>query len=137
MSKVPVLQTLEETREFFKNDRFATENGMVIESVEARHAVIRLDLAQLHRNAAGGVMGGVTFTMSDFACAVGANFGGNGTYVSIDSNISFISGCRGKTLFAESVCLRSGKTLDFYEVTVRDELGNLVSKASFTMYKVS
>ena len=137
MKKEIPLNTLEEAREFFKNDRFATENGAVIESVEERHSVISLSLNETHMNAAGGVMGGVMFMMSDFACAVAANFGpAEGLCVSVDSHISFIGAVRGGVLTAEALCVKPGRNMSFYEVTVKDDLGTLVAKSSFTMFRV-
>ena len=129
------LETLEQAREFFKKDRFATENGMTIESVEPGHSVIRLELDETHLNAAGALMGGVPFTMADFACAVAANFGPDAALtVSTNASIGFMSPCRGKVLFAEAVRVKKGRNLSFYEVSVKDDAGSFVARASFTMF---
>ena len=59
---------------YFAKDRFATETvGIVIDSVEEESGVCRLILTDAHRNAQGAVMGGVSFTLGDFAFAVFAN----------------------------------------------------------------
>ena len=63
----------EKTVKLFENDRFATENGAVIEEVEEHYAKCSLKLGSHHRNAMGAVMGGVYFTLADFAFAVAAN----------------------------------------------------------------
>ena len=132
-----VMETTEQARAFFRNDRFATDNGMQIELAELRHSVITLALDERHLNAVGGVMGGVYCTLADFACAVASNFGtGTGLYVSADAHIGFLNACRGKELTAEAVCVKSGAKLSFYEVSVTDELGTDVVKASFTMFRV-
>ena len=130
------IKTLEEAREFFKNDRFATENGMEILSVEKGRSVIHLNLTESHKNAAGGVMGGVMFTMADFSCAVAANFNSDSLFVSVDSGIKFLSACRGKELFAKASCIKSGRSVAFFESEIKDELDNLVAKATFTMYGI-
>ncbi|MBQ6165375.1 MAG: PaaI family thioesterase [Clostridia bacterium] len=136
MQGIPEIKTPEQARAFFSNDRFATGNGMTIESVEPRHAVIRLELDERHRNGVGGVMGGVMMTMSDFACAVASIYDSDSGYVTANANVSFLNAARGKTLFAESVCVKRGRMLDFYEVTIKDDLGTLISKADFTMFRV-
>mgnify|MGYP003210662590 CR=1 FL=1 len=63
----------EKTVKLFENDRFATENGAVIEEVEEHYAQCSLKLGSRHRNAMGAVMGGVYFTLADFAFAVAGN----------------------------------------------------------------
>ena len=71
----------EKTVKLFENDRFATENGAVIEEVEEHYAQCSLKLGSRHRNAMGAVMGGVYFTLADFAFAVAANWQGTGNSV--------------------------------------------------------
>ena len=137
MDREIILETPEQARAFFANDRFAASAGMRIEEVSPRHAVISLRLNETHRNAAGGVMGGVLFTMADFACAVAAHFGAEtGAYVSADANIRFLNACSGDHLTAEADCVKNGGRLSFYEAAVRDDAGVLLAKASFTMCRV-
>ena len=59
------MKTLEEIRSFFENDRFATENAMVIDEVADGYAKCSMLISERHRNAVGGVMGGVPFTLAD------------------------------------------------------------------------
>ena len=65
--------TLEEARELFKEDRFATDAGMEIDEITEDSSTCSVILTDSHRNAYGGVMGGVIFTLADFAFAVVAN----------------------------------------------------------------
>ena len=127
------ITTIDQAKEFFKNDRFATENGISIVSAENGKSKVHIKLNASHKNAAGGVMGGVMFTMADFACAVAANFASETLYVSADSSISFMNACKGEELFASAECIKAGRRLCFYEVTVTDELGTLVARSRFTM----
>ena len=62
-------QTLAQAREYFKNDGFASSNGVVLEELDDEHAVSSLAITANHRNALGGVMGGAIFTLADFAFA--------------------------------------------------------------------
>ena len=132
-----VLETLEQARAFFQKDRFAAGSGMTVEEVSPGRAVISLCLTEAHRNAVGGVMGGVLLTMADFACAVASHFGpGAGQHVSADAHVSFLNPCRGQTLRAEASRLKGGKKLSWYEVLIRDEGDTLIARAAFTMYRV-
>ena len=63
--------TLEEAREYFSQDRYATEvTGAVIEEVGEGYARVSCKLTSCHLNARGFVMGGVMFTLADFAFVV-------------------------------------------------------------------
>ena len=67
------LSTLEEAREYFSCDKFATENGMTLDEIDEAHAVTSMTLGERHKNAFGGVMGGAIFTLADFAFAALTN----------------------------------------------------------------
>ena len=64
------IEELEKTREFFRNDRYATETGAVIDEIDDHYSKCSLVLNEHHRNGVGGIMGGVYFTLADFAFAV-------------------------------------------------------------------
>lgn len=137
MEAIPELITLDQARAFFAKDRFAAGSGMTIENVAPGRALISLALTDRHKNAMGGVMGGVLLTMADFACAVASHFGpGAGQHVSADAHVSFLNPCGGQTLRAEATRLKGGGRLSWYEVLIRDELNTPVAKATFTMYRV-
>ena len=137
MEAIPELITLDQARAFFAKDRFAAGSGMIIEDAAPGHALVSLTLTDRHRNAVGGVMGGVLLTMADFACAVASHFGpGAGQHVSADAHVSFLNPCRGQTLRAEAARLKGGKKLSWYEVLIRDEGDTLIARAAFTMYRV-
>ncbi len=118
---------LEQARAYFENDRFATENGAVIDELGEDYAICSLELTSRHRNALGNVMGGAVFMLGDFAFAVAANFGKSPT-VSTSSSIVFLEAARGNRLTAEARKVRRGKTTAYYEVSVRDETGTLVAR---------
>lgn len=126
-------RSFEELVEFFSKDRFATTNGMYIQSVEEGNAKCVVELDERHYNAVGGVQGGVIFTLADFAFAVAANCGDR-IVVSIKSDISFFRSSRGKKLIAHAVEKSSGKKVAFYEVEITDDLGELISIVSITGY---
>lgn len=128
--------TIEKVRELFKNDRFATENGMVIESAGDGEAVCTVELNDSHLNAAGSIQGGVIFTLADFAFAVAANCERMGT-VTLASTVNFLRPPKGQKLSARAVPRHRGRTTNLYIVEVTDEEGTLVAQLSITGYTVA
>ena len=129
------IKSLEEVRNFFKNDRFAIENGAVIEEFDKNGATCSLIITSSHRNAMGAVMGGVYFMLADFAFAVASNWEKVGS-VSLQSNISFLGTAKGDKLIAKAVCIKNGKTTNCYRVDVTDNLGNLTATVTINGYKI-
>ena len=128
-------KTLENVRQIFAGDRFATENGAVIDEIGDHSAVCSLVITDSHRNAMGAVMGGTYFMLADFAFAVAANWEKMGC-VSLRSDISFLGSAKGKKLIAKAVCIKDGRTTACYRVDVTDELGNLAATVTATGYHV-
>lgn len=128
-------KTLEEVRKLFEADRFATENGAVIDEIGDHSATCSLVITDSHRNAMGAVMGGTYFMLADFAFAVAANWEKMGC-VSLHSDISFLGSAKGKKLIAKASCVKDGKTTACYRVDVTDELGNLAVTVTTTGYHV-
>ena len=128
-------KTLEEVRKIFEGDRFATENGAVIEEIGDHTATCSLVITDSHRNAMGAVMGGTYFMLADFAFAVAANWEKLGC-VSLHADISFLGAAKGKKLIAKAVCVKDGRTTACYRVDVMDELGNLAATVTTTGYHV-
>ena len=119
--------TLEEAREFFAHDRYATvATGIEIDEVSTGSSVCSLKLSDNHRNALGAVMGGVFYTLCDFAFAVATNDKEHST-VTVTSQISYLSSVKGDTLYATATPLKDGRRSCFYEIKVTDNLGTLVA----------
>ena len=127
------MSELQEARAFFAGDRYATAvTGAVIEEIGPRYAKVSLTLdPERHFNAVGGVMGGVPFTLADFAFAVASNWKGAPT-VSLASQITYLSSVKGRTLFAEANCVKSGRSTCYYRVCISDELGTDVAEVTIT-----
>ncbi len=129
------MKTLEEVRKIFEGDRFATENGAVIEEIGDHSATCSLVITDSHRNAMGAVMGGTYFMLADFAFAVAANWENMGC-VSLHSDISFLGTAKGEKLIAKAVCVKDGRTTACYRVDVTDEVGNLTATVTVTGYHI-
>ena len=126
--------SLDEVRAFFEKDRYATENGIVIEDYGDEYAKCSLTIDEHHRNAMGALMGGATFTLADFAFAVATNWDEPGT-VSLNSNISFCGTARGNKVTAEAKCIKDGRSTCCYLITVKDNLENMVATVMINGFK--
>jgi len=127
-------RSLEEVRKIFEQDRFATENGAVIDEIGEYYAKCSIVLEPKHYNAAKAVMGGVYFMLADFAFAVASNWE-NMDMVSLNSTISYIGAAKGRKLTAQARCLKNGRNTAFYQIQVHDDLNNLVAEVSTTGYR--
>lgn len=128
-------KSLEEAQEVFKNDRFATINGMQIDELGDAWCVCSMTLTDNHRNAYGGVMGGVIFTLADFALAVTSNQI-HCVSVAQEVSIHYLSAPKGERLIARSSCIKSGKTTTVINVNVSDDSGRLVAQFTGTAFKL-
>ena len=120
---------LEEARAFFAGDRFATENGAVIDEIGEHYAICSMEITPHHLNAAGRVMGGAVFLLADFAFAVASNLG-HPADVTTTSQITFLRPSQGKLLYAKSQELRRGRTAVYYETSVTDDTGALIARVT-------
>ena len=119
--------TLEEAREMFSKDLYATElTGAYIEEIGEDYAKCGLKLTDKHRNAYGGIMGGAIYTLADLA------FGKEYATVSLNGNASFMSAPKGNVLYAEAKLIKDGRTNCFFDVTVTDDTGRIVAVVAFT-----
>ncbi len=127
------MNNLEKARDFFKNDRYATEaTGIVIEEVGKNYAKCSLKLDSKHLNAVGHPMGGVMYTLADFVFAVSTNFEADSVTVTVVSQICYLSPAKGDTLYGESRLIKDGRTNCFYEITITDNLGTRVATVNTT-----
>jgi len=128
---------IEEVRTLFANDRFATEacGCRVLEAAKG-HAVCAFDIADIHRNAQGNIMGGAIFTLADFALAIGCNMGEEPT-VAAHNSIEFMNAAKGSKLIATCDVEKSGRSLGFYTVNIVDDLGTPVAKMTATCFRRS
>jgi len=127
--------SLEEAREFFYKDKFAVNTGIVLDEITEDIAVCSLELTDEHRNAYGGVMGGVIFTLADFAFAVLSNQIHQLT-VAQQVDIHYLSAPKGDKLFAKATCRKSGRTSSIVNVDISDDTGRDVAQFIGTGFKL-
>jgi acyl-CoA thioesterase len=128
-------ETLESAREFFYKDKFAVNTGITLDEITEDEAVCSLNLTDEHRNAYGGVMGGVIFTLADFAFAVLSNQIHQLT-VAQQVDIHYLSAPKGDKLIAKATCRKSGRTSSIVNVDVSDDMGRDVAQFIGTGFKL-
>ncbi len=132
------LPSLEEIQKLFAGDKFATEAAAaVITEAGVRHAKTEMELAPVHLNARGAVMGGALFTLADFTAAVAAEgYKAELDSVSLDANITYFAPAKGKKIIAEATCIKAGRTTSYYEVQLTDDVGTNVAKFTCNMFTI-
>lgn len=113
-------------REFFKNDRFATENGVELVEVTQGYAKARVLLTADHLNAGGACQGGVYFTLADLALAACMNSHGTLT-VTTSANITFLRPASKDCIWAEACEIVDHKRMPYGEVRITDDDGRLLA----------
>ena len=120
--------TLEEAREYFKNDRFAmVTTGIEIDEVGDNYSKCSLKIRDGHLAAKDQVMGGAIYTLGDFAFAVASNTQTQLT-MTASSSISYLSQPKDGQLIAECKCVKNGRRTCYFETSITDGLGNIVAK---------
>jgi acyl-CoA thioesterase len=127
--------SIEEARKHFKEDKFATNMGAVIDELTEEYAVCSLELNDSHRNAYGGVMGGVIFTLADYAFAVLSN-NIHSLTVAQSVNILYLSAPKGKKLIAKATCRKDGRRTSIINVDISDDVGRDVAQFIGTGFKL-
>lgn len=128
---------LKSANEMFRNDLYATKlSGIKIMQVEPEYAKCEMEITPDHLNAGGVVMGGAIYTLADFTFAVAANAGSPVT-VTLGSSIDFVSPSKAERLYAEAKCIKNGKSVCFYSVTVFEQSGRIIAFATSKGFRKS
>ncbi|AMD18075.1 hypothetical protein TL18_08625 [Methanobrevibacter sp. YE315] len=127
--------SLEEARDFFYKDKFAVTTGITLDELTNEEAVCSLELTEDHKNAYGGVMGGVIFTLADFAFAVMTNQIHQPT-VAQQVSINYLSAPKGNKLIARAKCRKSGRTSSIVNIDVSDDTGRDIAQFIGTGFKL-
>ena len=127
--------SIEEAREFFKGDKFATNLGVSLEKLDADSCECSLELNDGHKNDVGGVMGGVMFTLADFAFAVLSNNLHSPT-VAQQVSVNYLSAPKGNKLIARAVCKKNGRSSSIINVDVSDDTGRDIVQFVGTGFKL-
>jgi len=121
---------------FNREDAFAKHNGMTITELREGFARAEMELKPCHMNGAKTVHGGVLFTLADFAFAAASNSRGQ-LALSINSSISIFKGARQGKLTAEAREVSHSPKLASFEVSVRNQAGDLLATFQGMVYRKS
>ena len=127
--------SLSEAKEFFSEDKFATSNGINLDKLEDDNCSCSMELNENHLNAYGGVMGGVIFTLADFAFAVLSNHLHKPT-VAQQVSVNYLSAPKGKKLISKAYVKKDGRTTSIINVDVYDDTGRNVAQFIGTGFKL-
>lgn len=128
---------IEEIREYFADDQFARKClGATIDDYdfETGIATVSMKIDDRHHNAQGFVMGGVFFSLADYALAVASNVG-QAPSASTNASMAHMRRAKGSILRAVASPDKLGRTLAFFTVDIFDEPGNLVAKMNATVMR--
>ena len=128
-------KTIEEAREYFSGDRFATDAGMSLDELDETHAVTSVILGGRHKNAFGGVMGGAIFTLADFAFAALTNDREKVT-VAQQTSVNFLAQPKGGRMIATARFKKDGRASCVVNVDVTDDAGHDIAQFVGTGFKL-
>ena len=128
-------KSIEEAREFFKKDKFATDVGTRIDELTDDYCQCSLEINDGHKNGLGGVMGGVMFTLADFAFAVLSNHLHFPT-VAQQVSVNYLSASKGEKLIARAICKKNGKSSSIINVDIVDDTGRDIVQFIGTGFKL-
>ena len=128
-------KSIDDARAYFSADRFATENGITLDELDAEHAVTSLTLSSRHRNAFGGVMGGAIFTLADFAFAALTN-DRERLAVAQQVSINYLAAPKGERLVATARYRKDGRNSCVVNVDVVDDAGRDIAQFVGTGFKL-
>ena len=125
-----------ELRQKEENEPIARYLGMRLEELTPGYAKIAMKIGQEHLNFNGLVFGGIIAAVADQAFAYATNSLVSQSIAS-QFNIHFINGASaGDELIAECRVLKSGRRVGVSEMTVTNQDGRLIAKATGTTIPV-
>jgi acyl-CoA thioesterase len=130
----PATADAEALLRYFRGDSFARHLGIELLTVEPGRATAKMPLTATHWNALGSVQGGAIFTLADYAFAAASNSHGN-VAVGINVSISYLKAAKNGTLWAEAQEVAKNFKLGTYQVSVRDDAGDLVAVFQGMVYR--
>lgn len=131
------LNNMDDIRAYFAKDEFAIKClGATIDDYDfdTGVATVSMEIDDRHHNAQGFVMGGVFFSLADYALAVASNVN-QPPSASTNASIAHMRRVKGNKLKAVAYPDKLGRNLAFFTVDILDEPGNLVARMSATVMR--
>ena len=118
----------------FANDRYAQLSGIEIIGADEHYAKCRMVIDERHLNNLNSVMGGAIFTLADFTFGTAANTP-LPNCITLDSSFNFMRATAGPVLYAEARCVKNGRNICFFVVSVMDDEGKLIAEGQFKGFR--
>lgn len=127
MEKIP--SSMEEIKGFILNNNYK----LVV--AENNYCEMTADITETSLNPYNHAHGGFIFGLADTAAGLAARTTGRNA-VTVNSTIDYLHAVKGKQIKAKARCIKEGRTISVYEVSVYDENERLVAKASVTYFYI-
>ena len=125
---------LKRALDHFSNDRYANLTGIETIAVDVNYAKCRLVIDDRHLNNINTVMGGAIFTLADYAFGNASNTP-VANCITLDSSFNFMRATTGPVLYAEAKCVKDGRSICFFIVSVTDSEGKLIAEGQFKGFR--
>ena len=122
-------------QEFFKNDLFAENAGVILLEVREGYSKAKLEIKPEHLNAGARTQGGAIITLADLALAAADNSHCTLSF-SLSSTITFLRASGpGDTLYAEARERYIGRSTGCYQVDVTNQNGDLIATFESSVFR--
>ena len=118
------------------NNPYAARLGIRVEEIREGYARVEKDITPEDLNPVGVPHGGVYFSMADTAC--GSAMAAHGYYaVTVSTAYNFLRSAKlGDRLTAEARERKTGRSICFFDIEVRDQDGTLLGTGSASFYRL-
>ncbi|MBV4458538.1 PaaI family thioesterase [Pseudomonas sp. COR58] len=96
----------------------------------------QIRLGEHHRNALGGIHGGLIFSLADIAFAAACN-AGSAVYIGLQAEVRYMNGVQGDVLTATATLMGSSRKIAHYQVLVTDNGDTRIALFSASAYRLS
>ena len=120
---------------FIAKDPYAKLLGAEIEIPAPGHSRVTVTVTEAMTNFHGITHGGLVFSLGDIAFAAASNSRGQ-TAVALNVDIAFLKASKpGDRLVAEAIEQHQSGRTALYDISVKDQEGNLVAKSQNLVYR--
>lgn len=117
------------------NNGFILNNNYKLLEINNNSCIVEGIITNTSKNNYNIAHGGYIFGLADTAGGIAAMLNGRKA-VTLSSNINYIKKAKGNRLIAKTICLKEGKTISNYEISIYDEENNLIAKSTIKYFYI-
>lgn len=117
-------------------DHFAELLGIEPLHSSFEQSACRLHIGEQHRNALGGIHGGLIFSLADIAFAAACNAGA-AVYIGLQAEVRYMRKAEGEVLTATATLMGGSRKIAHYQVLVTDSRNTRIALFSASAYRLS